>query len=132
MPEPLSDAYLKEIQDRVTAVPKGPWKVEPNDYGIPDSVGPVAFIQTWADSQLLPTVEFIGHARTDLPALIGEVARLKDRIRVLESTAPRCENVSRHQRACDLPLGHDGDHQRTDRHVGLVRWPAAEVERDGC
>ncbi len=77
MPEPLTDEYLKEIQARVTAAPKGPWKVEPNEYGVPDQVGPVAFIQTWVDAELLPTVEFIGHARADLPALIGEVARLR-------------------------------------------------------
>lgn len=76
MPEPLTEEYLGEIQARITAVPKGPWDVEPNEFGVPDQVGPVAFLQTWVDVEQLPVVEFIGHARTDLPALLGEVARL--------------------------------------------------------
>lgn len=77
MPEPLTDAYLREIQDRVTAAPKGPWEVEPNEHGLPDQVGPIAYVQTWVESELVPTIEFIGHARTDVPALLGEVARLR-------------------------------------------------------
>jgi hypothetical protein len=94
MPEPLADAYLKEIQDRVTDAPKGPWNVEPNEYGVPDQVGPIAYVQTWVDAELLPTIEFIGHARKDVPALIGEVARLKDQIRMLE----RAKDGVRHGR----------------------------------
>ncbi|MGW6292427.1 hypothetical protein [Streptomyces sp. NPDC055058] len=87
MPEPLSDAYLKEIRDRVVAVPKGPWEIEPNEFGLPDQVGPIAFVQTWVDSELLPTIEFIGHARTDVPALLGEVARQREHIARLERQA---------------------------------------------
>ncbi|MGP4085429.1 hypothetical protein [Streptomyces sp. KR55] len=93
MPEPLTDAYLKEIQDRVTAAPKGPWEVEPNDYGLPDQVGPVAYIQTWVDSELVPTVEFIGHARTDVPALLGEVARQRIEIEYLKRRVQRLESA---------------------------------------
>ncbi|MFJ4551021.1 hypothetical protein ACIP4X_17640 [Streptomyces sp. NPDC088817] len=83
-PEPLTAAYLKEIQDRVTDAPKGPWDVEPNEFGAPDQVGPIAYLQTWADVDLAPTVTFISHARRDVPALLGEVSRQQDAIRAQE------------------------------------------------
>jgi hypothetical protein len=83
MPEPLSDAYLKETQRIVTAVPKGPWEPVPNDYGIPDAVGPISYLECFEGDQTL-VIEFVRHAREALPALIGEVARLKDQVRLLE------------------------------------------------
>ncbi|WP_426568168.1 hypothetical protein [Streptomyces canus] len=91
MPEPLTSEYLREIQDRVTAAPVGPWEIEPNEHGLPDQVGPIAYIQTWVDSELLPTVEFIGHARKDVPALLGEVSRQRDLIRALEHRVRQLE-----------------------------------------
>ncbi|MGW0574802.1 hypothetical protein ACWD25_02300 [Streptomyces sp. NPDC002920] len=84
MPEPLDDEYLKQTQRIIIRVPKGPWKVEPNDYGLPDQVGPIAYVQTWADKDLIPVIEFIAFAREALPRYVGEVARLKDHIRRLE------------------------------------------------
>lgn len=102
MPEPLTNTYLRQIQDRVIAAPKGPWEVQPNDYGLPDQVGPIAYLQTWADSQLVPTVEFIGHARADVPALLGEVARQQTVIRDLEHRIRQLEHAqnggARHDR----------------------------------
>lgn len=85
MPEPLDDEYLKKTLRIVAATPNGPWKVEPNEYGLPDQVGPVCFLETWVDSERIPVVEFIAFAREALPRYVGEVARLKDRVRRLES-----------------------------------------------
>ena len=85
MPEPLADEYLKQTQQIILAAPKGPWKIEPSEHGLPDQVGPIAFLETWVDSERAPVVEFIAFAREALPRYVGEVARLKDQIRALES-----------------------------------------------
>jgi hypothetical protein len=84
MPEPLTDEYVATTLRVITAVPKGPWEVEANEHGLPDQVGPIAFLETWSDSERLPIVEFIAFAREALPRYVGEVARLKDQIRQLE------------------------------------------------
>ncbi|MEV7684521.1 hypothetical protein [Streptomyces bungoensis] len=84
MPEPLSDEYLKQTQQVLVRLPKGPWKVEPNEHGLPDQVGPICFLETWGDSERLPVVEFISFARDAMPAFYGEVARQRDHIRALE------------------------------------------------
>ncbi|CBG73066.1 hypothetical protein SCAB_60471 [Streptomyces scabiei 87.22] len=97
MPEPLTHQYLKEIQARIAAAPMGPWDVEPSEHGVPDQVGPIAYLQTWADNEQLPTVEFIGHARTDLPALLGEVSRL-----ATEAEALRAEVAAARRFAEDM------------------------------
>ncbi|MEU4172870.1 hypothetical protein AB0F46_39060 [Streptomyces sp. NPDC026665] len=84
MREAMSDAELAEAQRRIMRLPKGPWPVEPNEYGLPDQVGPIAFLQTWNTDEQLPVVEFIGWARDAVPAFVGEVSRQRDRIRSLE------------------------------------------------
>lgn len=84
MPEPMSRAALVEAQRIVMRVPKGPWPVEPNEYGLPDQVGPICFLETWSDAERLPVVEFISWARDAVPQFIGEVARQRDQIRRLE------------------------------------------------
>lgn len=83
MPEPISPDYLRETQRLVAAVPAGPWNVEPNEYGLPDQVGPICFLETWADSERIPVVEFISHAREALPRYVGEVARLRNENKIL-------------------------------------------------
>lgn len=68
---------LKKTQDIITAIPKGPWEVESPDAGrLPDQVGPVAFLETWVDSDRVPVLLFIEHAREALPRYMGAVARL--------------------------------------------------------
>lgn len=89
MPEPLDDAYRRETQRIVAAVPKGPWVVEPSEHGLPDQVGPIAFLETWVDSERLPVVEFIAFAREALPRYVGEVARLKAHVTDLEKRLAR-------------------------------------------
>lgn len=84
MPERMSDDALVEAQRRIMRLPKGPWPVEPNEHGLPDQVGPVAFLQTWKTDEQLPVVEFISWARDAVPAFVGEVARQRDLIKRLE------------------------------------------------
>ena len=94
MPELLPDEYVKETQRLITAIPAGPWTVEANEHGLPDQVGPVAFLQTWVDSDQVPVLEFIAHAREALPRYIGEIARLKDQVK----TAERAKGGVSHER----------------------------------
>lgn len=85
MGEPLDDEYLKKTQQIITAVPNGPWKVEPNEHGLPDEVGPICYMETWLDKDRLPVAEFIAFAREALPRYVGEVARLNALVQQLES-----------------------------------------------
>lgn len=84
MPEPLTDDYLKRTQQAILRLPKGPWKVEPSEHGLPDQVGPICFLETWVDSERVPVLEFISFAREAMPAFFGEVCRQRDQIRALE------------------------------------------------
>lgn len=87
MPEPMSHEYLKETQTRIAGLPPGPWEVRASEHGIPDSVGPISYIETWASQDQLPVVEFVGFARDALPRFVGEVARLRARVSELERRA---------------------------------------------
>ncbi|MGW1498996.1 hypothetical protein ACWCQW_10560 [Streptomyces mirabilis] len=96
MPEPLTPEYLKRVQTTILGLPKGPWKIEPSEHGLPDQVGPICFLETWSDLERVPVVEFISFSREAVPALFGEVARQSDvirglerRIRALEAAQPK-------------------------------------------
>lgn len=91
MPEPLTDAYLHETQQIIAAVPAGPWAPVPNDYGVPDAVGPISFLETASDEYQLPVIEFVGHAREALPRYVGEVSRQRDQIKALERRVRQLE-----------------------------------------
>uniref|UniRef100_A0ABW4IK73 Uncharacterized protein n=1 Tax=Streptomyces caeni TaxID=2307231 RepID=A0ABW4IK73_9ACTN len=93
MHEPLSDEYLKKTQQIILHLPKGPWKVEPSEHGLPDQVGPICFLETWVDSERVPVVEFIAFARDAIPAFYGETARQRDRIRALERRVRELEDA---------------------------------------
>ncbi|MFF2094779.1 hypothetical protein [Streptomyces sp. NPDC058202] len=88
----MSDAVLTEAQRIVMKVPKGPWPVEPNEFGLPDQVGPICFLETWSEAERLPVVEFISWARDAVPQFIGEVARQRDQIRRLERELKAARN----------------------------------------
>ena len=78
---------LDAIKARADAATEGPWGVEGRAHPGPDEHlviypveqgGTLAFVQpSWDDA------EFIAHARTDIPALIAEVERLRGRIEAL-------------------------------------------------
>ncbi|MET9081380.1 hypothetical protein ABZX77_05665 [Streptomyces sp. NPDC004237] len=85
MPEPLTDDYLQTTQQLITAVPAGPWEPITNDYGVPDGVGPVSYLETASDEYQVPVIALVSHAREALPRYVGEVARQRVVIRDLES-----------------------------------------------
>lgn len=93
MPEPLTSEYLRKTQRIVADVPAGPWEVEPSEHGLPDQVGPIAFLETWVDRDRLPVVELIAHAREALPRYVGEVSRQRDEIRVLKRRVQQLERT---------------------------------------
>ncbi|MCI3277461.1 hypothetical protein [Streptomyces cylindrosporus] len=105
MPEPLTDAYLKETQRIIAAVPKGPWKVEPNEHGLPDQVGPIAFLETWVDSDRLPVVEFVAFAREALPRYVGENARQQDENKRLRAEVAAARRFAEEMRNFCSPHG---------------------------
>jgi hypothetical protein len=92
VPEPIDPEYLRTTQRIVADAPVGPWTVEPNEHGgLPDQVGPIAFLETWVDSERLSVVEFISHAREALPRYVGEVSRQRDEIESLRRRMERLE-----------------------------------------
>jgi hypothetical protein len=93
MPEPLTTDELAEAIRVVASVPPGPWPIEPSEFGAPDAVGPICYLQTWTSADQAPVVEFIGYARAVLPKFIGEVSRLLDREKFLERRVRELENA---------------------------------------
>lgn len=97
-PEPLSDDELAAIEARANAATEGPWQA--GNQGFPDAVEEVAFWERTSTVEGHPVcerwtlcemngdpvdtrgrvcydAEFIAHARTDIPALVAEVQRLR-------------------------------------------------------
>lgn len=91
MPEPLTSEYLAATQQLIAAVPNGPWDIIPNDYGVPDAVGPISFLETASDEYQVPVLKLVAHAREALPKYVGEVARQRSQIRVLEARIRQLE-----------------------------------------
>lgn len=102
MPEPLTDEYLKEIQDRIADASKAPWTVRLDDhFGEPCGFGPFTWVEYPEDdiAHLVADIKFAAHARVDVRNLYGEVSRLNgevsrlnERIRQLE----RAQGGGRH------------------------------------
>src|SRR5690606_12364587 len=101
----MTAEQLQEIKTRAEAATPGPWEW---DFALPtDEIKKVygecsvwmtlahSGIGQWVDGQpgALDDADFIAHARTDVPALIAEVERLKAQIatnELLGSPAPIC------------------------------------------
>lgn len=71
----MTEAQLAEIEARANAATPGPWTAD-NEYDEPAVVGPdnrdlALFVETDADAA------FLANARTDVPALVAEVRRLR-------------------------------------------------------
>ncbi|MER5909527.1 hypothetical protein ABT124_03225 [Streptomyces sp. NPDC001982] len=101
MPEPLEREYLTKTQRIIAAVPSGPWEPVTNDYGMPDAVGPISFLETASDEYQVPVIEFVGFAREALPRYVGEVSRLTGLVAELErrlKTLERETDSARHGR----------------------------------
>lgn len=91
--QPMTQERLDEIEAREAKATEGPWGVDgPAQCGPGDSLavyhvedgGTVAYVQpSWDDA------EFIAHARTDIPALLAEVERLRALITVDDAMVER-------------------------------------------
>ncbi|QIJ62606.1 hypothetical protein [Streptomyces sp. JB150] len=91
MPEPIDPEYLRLTQQTVAAVPNGPWAPITNDYGTPDAVGPISFLETASGEYQVPVIQFIRHAREALPRYVGEVTRQRDEIKLLKRRLAQLE-----------------------------------------
>ncbi|SMF86023.1 hypothetical protein [Streptomyces sp. Amel2xC10] len=96
MPQPLTDEYLKEIQDRIIAASKAPWAVTLNDNGEPSGFGPFTWVEYPDDdiARLVADIEFAAHARVDVRNLYGEVSRQRNEIRILEARITQLERAN--------------------------------------
>lgn len=87
MSEPLSEERLSEIEERASRTPSPPWQhscrshgvVGPRQaHGITDQDGhPVALVSMHPSNTEEEIVDFLAHARTDIPDLVAEVRRLR-------------------------------------------------------
>lgn len=83
------DIDINEIQARVDAVSPGPWKVErwedfdgKASFAVADVVRWRQYLNSVDCGNDSSAAEFIAHARTDVPALIAEVRRLREEYRL--------------------------------------------------
>ena len=91
MAEPMEADYLRTTQRLVADVPNGPWEPVPNDYGVPDAVGPISYLECFDGEKQLPVIQFVQHAREALPRYVGEVSRQRAEIRILEARIEQLE-----------------------------------------
>lgn len=93
MSEPMSDERLEQIQARAVAATPGPWDCygdgahevfDAGEYSDGDPGEVVAPVVT-----KLNDAEFIAHAREDIPALLAEVARLREALTITDEMVER-------------------------------------------
>ena len=93
MSEPMSDERLEQIQARAVAATPGPWDCygdgayevfDAGEYRDGDPGEVVAPVVT-----KLNDAEFIAHARGDIPALLAEVARLREALTITDEMVER-------------------------------------------
>lgn len=89
-PSELSIEYLRRVQARVMDAPTGDWEVRLNEDGEPDGFGPFSFVEVLVHDDLVPGIEFCRHARRDVPALLGEISRLRAELRAWENGERSC------------------------------------------
>ena len=85
MTDPLTDAYLDAIEQRAHAATEGPWEASAHDH----AAGDVPILDRTGHYLVIcpdcgvrggyerADAEFIAHARSDVPALLAEVRRLR-------------------------------------------------------
>lgn len=139
MLEPLTDDYLAAVQERVIAARPGKWDVAVDGYGIPTGFGPFSWVQGWDgnDADLAANVRFCNEARADVPALVGEIARLKALVAELEaapSVAYRASHDSitvGHYRTPDAARAHcEAYLKQEEPYVQETSWVPDTTEGD--
>jgi hypothetical protein len=78
---PLSEEYLAEVQARCDAAPPAPWRVDNDSTDlnrwVTDATGLMEINLGYRGNNNQAEAAFTAHARTDVPALLAEVARLR-------------------------------------------------------
>ena len=74
MTDPLTDAYLDAIEQRAHAATEGPWEASAHRTGHYLVICPDCGVRGGYERA---DAEFIAHARSDVPALVAEVRRLR-------------------------------------------------------
>ncbi|MFJ6730068.1 hypothetical protein ACIQPQ_34730 [Streptomyces sp. NPDC091281] len=93
MLEPMPTEYLRETQQLVAAVPRGPWEPVSNDHGLPDAVGPISYLECFDGDTQVPVILFVQHAREALPRYVGEVSRQRTEITFLQRRIAQMEKT---------------------------------------
>ena len=88
----MDSKYFEEIKAREQAATPRPWKMENNPkgsgfFGTIHGEAGVSFSGNRADN------EFIAHARTDIPALIAEVERLQNVVKIQKTSCNLVKTV---------------------------------------
>lgn len=82
----MTEIDLEAIEARANAATEGPWIIKKSVMAEAEIVGNDGEAVVQADGETgvasfeLKDGEFIAHARTDIPALIAEVRRLRERL----------------------------------------------------
>ncbi|MGH3377913.1 MAG: hypothetical protein ACRDP6_24585 [Actinoallomurus sp.] len=77
----LTPEQLTEIEALVSAVPKAPWVIEGDYPQRITNAEALVIAECFEGPQFPPSIaEFIAHARTDVPALLAEVKRLREQM----------------------------------------------------
>lgn len=90
MTDPLTDAYLDAIEQRAHAATEGPWEASAHDHYL--VICPDCGVRGGYERA---DAEFIAHARSDVPALLAEVRRL----RAMEQRVSRVARELRYKNA---------------------------------
>ena len=91
----MKPSTLQEIQSRLEATTPGPWKawIEGRDHWVGESFIITGFAEgedIWGEKRgedfsltgaTIADIDFIAHARQDIPALLAYIAELEDRLR---------------------------------------------------
>lgn len=88
---PLSEMYLEEVRKRCEAATRGPWVsfIEGRDHTSGDSVikrGPNGLEEDlYLSGGTVEDQDFIAMARQDIPMLLDEIERLRQKLKDLKS-----------------------------------------------
>ncbi len=83
----MTNDQLKAMNARCEAATEGPWEIMSDGYTIwgKDNLSYIAQVHPF-DPRKTETIQFIAHARTDLPACLKEIERLQEETKSFEYT----------------------------------------------
>jgi hypothetical protein len=143
-PQPLDDTRLAEITARVEAASRGPWTLAYESCDCSEDCGHGLYVSR-LDTGAGPATELLdlpgadwelmAHARTDVPALLAEVERLKterDAFRGQRKTvfATNEQLLARVEESGQARLRAENEARTTKREADALRTRVAELEAE--